>query len=369
VRPALPTVAAKIGFLLGTTVCLLLPVFLGRRANPDHLIAVPWKWAPAAHLYRESTAGRPDIDVLLLGSSLLEAGIDAPYLREALSRDLGRPAEVQELLAAGYSLLVPYELLKETLRHRKVSLAVIAHFADEPGPPTGHEAISHYLWDEAEDASIFAGEPLPVRASWYAFGVLGGPRRLLGAIRRDGRMGPSGIDLAVLDLRHAALGGELRRLGYSDSPGGAAPHLPFVELQPTPPSVPLATTFYRGPGTNPRFTEIGPPPPADLELLVAILRLARDHGTRVVLLNMAGIRTPTEQTDQVVHVVSLPQDLYRQGLSVIGVPNSTLFAGLSTEQLHGLYTDHRHFSINGARYYTRVIAPSLIDAFRGDHGK
>jgi len=361
VQPPVPTAANKLTFLLGTGLLLALPALMGARSDSEYLLAIPRNWAPAEHVYLETAKSR-DIDVLFLGSSLLEADIDAGQVKTALSKQLGRPAEVEALLTWGYSLLVPYEYLKEVLRHRQVKLAVIAHFGSEAGPPTGHEGISHYLWNHVEDAHVFASEPLDVRASFYAFAVLGTPRRLLGNLRPNARMGLTGEQLAKMEERNETLGVLLRSEGFSDSQGGAAPHAPFVEYEPRPITVDPQSTFYCGPGSNQVFRETVPPPRPDLDLVEAILTLARERGTRVVFLDLPGLTTSTQHLDETIDIVTLPSDLYRQGLSRIGIPNAVLYKDLALDDIQRLYSDRRHYNRNGARYYTRIVTPALVTA-------
>src|SRR6516162_3063356 len=63
-----------------------------------------------------------DADILLLGSSLLEAGVDIPTLETALSAHLGRPARIKILALNWQGLDEQYFLLRDYLSDHKAKL-------------------------------------------------------------------------------------------------------------------------------------------------------------------------------------------------------------------------------------------------------
>src|SRR5262249_49067222 len=143
-------------------------------------------------------------------------------------------------------------------------------------------------------------------------------------------------------------------------------HGGFAEYEPRPLAIDPQSTMYYGPGSNPAFREADFPPPPDVDMVRAIALLARAHGTRVVFLDVPGIRTASEHLESTVEVFGLPPELYQPGVTRIGVPNAVLYKGLSVGEIQRLYNDRRHYNKNGARYFTSIIAPALVMAY--EHG-
>jgi hypothetical protein len=368
-RPALPTPRSKIAFVVSILLLLLAPILMGARRSGDYLLAIPSKWRPVEYVYYELNTHKEDLDVLFLGASSLQAAIDTAQVKQSVSEVIGRPATVQALFTWGFSLLGPYEFLKETYRAgRKVRLVVIAHPSRDSGPPLGHEGMSHYLWNYAEDQHIVAHEPLDVRANYYTFSVLGLPRYLLGMLRPNARMGWTDDQRELLTTRASSFGVDLTPIGFADSPAGTTPHAAFVEYAPRPLTIDPQSTFYYGAGSNPSFTDADETPGPDVDMLRAIVELGRAHGTRVLFLCLPRLYLPGEYSEKTVNVYNLPKELYQLGFSWVGVPSAKLFEGLSLDEIHLLFRDQWHLNTNGARYYTRTMLPALLRAYRGmDH--
>jgi hypothetical protein len=269
-------------------------------------------------------------DIVFLGSSLVEAGID----REMVSREF--PGNVAVLALNWPGLDLQYFLLRDYLERRKVRL-VVWNLPEPHSRAYDAPHIQAYRWIRwGEYQEALAGLPLSYRLSLYGEMVLGAPRQVLSRIRPN----LEGSE---------ALNVEPRQMfsGYNQAA--------FVRDAIEHPGV-----AHSLPPESATVTVVGPAPGAyQMHFARQIASLARQHGCAVVLLHMP-IDAEYGQT-----TVPELDDWAKQlggGLKLIGIPSAELFAGLDKTRFLHFYRD-AHLNQNGAEAFTRAILPALREAY------
>lgn len=348
-REALPTPAHRLGLLALLLGLLAAPLM--QRAYPHNraqlYLSVPTSNGPFSFLEREIFDRRDDIDILFLGSSTSLAGIDAPYIEQALTDHLGRKTTVVSFGSnwRGEDLL--YTQLRDVLARRKVRLLVFAtpSLADDQDGPHSQR----FRWAEPRDDADAPPLPLRARIQEYGLQVLGSPRRWLLYVRDERGTPPDSIDAHLGALRAQRGFG---RLGQAVDP--------FVSARPDPPAF-SADELLFGPGTGHRFPLAEMPLSAyQSHYLMRIGQLTASHQVHIAALHVTRY---VERGSDVIDERADWRQYFGDHVSTIGATPRRLFAGLEPDMLRRLYYDDDHFNENGQTYFTRAIAPGILRAY------
>jgi hypothetical protein len=314
---------------------------LGLYSRRDAYQEMPQGAGPYAFIEVQVLDERSDVDVLLIGPSVLWMGVDAPLLAAELERREGRPVNV---LTFGYKypgLDVAYAMLRDALAHRRVRTLVMTllHRSEDDHDP--HPWSYHFLpW--GEDPAMTRGLGARDQLALYAESVLGAPRHLLSFVRAN----PDKADHPLERTR----GANLQETGFRGAP--------YRPLRLDPPAVPVETLVY-SPASADRFAfDQQPWTPYQAHFLDLIVDLVRTHGIRLIALH---VPQWTERASRVVEERFDWSAALGVGASIVGVPPAVLFAGLSEDEIERLYADTRHFNASGAALFTRAVAPALLE--------
>jgi len=329
--------AAALALLLGVCLLLPFPASWGARHGREGLYRnAPTALGPLPAMERQIFQEHGDIDVLVVGDSLLLQAIDVPRLQAALSGDLGRPARVFSFCTNWAGLDRHFVLLQDLLARRRVRMVVF----DMPTPARPFEdklhVQSHFWLRLGDDPDLFRGLSLRDRAAVYSVLVLGAPRQILSRLRPD-RIDPSQTDPALLT-------GVEDRYGFNGAP--------FVALPPRDPAVSALDSRTGWAGF--RFTG---PPLGSLQRHYAerIAGLLRQYRVRGVIVH---VPIYSERHGTTVDERECWPEALDPALTLVGVQPGGLFQGLGEEQIQHYYYNE-HFNQNGKRLFTQVLLPTL----------
>lgn len=344
------------GFAALVAALLLLPLILtgSGLVGREHLYAaVPARWGGFSYIQKQIFEQKGNIDILVLGTSLLYQAIDAPYLAERLGGALGRKSTVITFATNHRCENLNYVLLRDVLARRRIGLLLFSMPVYYQNEDVGHMQSFRWMLD-GEDSAALEGLPLRYRFGFRAGTILGAPRHLLSALRPD----------LYDDSAWSALnGGAKIDLGIRPTP--------FVRFTPQPPALPAQSMIY-GPATSHLFRFTGEAlRPYPMHYLKRIGGLLRAYGVPVAIVH---VPLWVERHDTVVTERMRWQDVLGARTTLIGVPPATLFRGLSDADIDKLfynvftYNNH-HFNRNGNEYFTRVITPAIVEIYAQSHSQ
>jgi hypothetical protein len=281
------------------------------------------------------------IDIVAIGPSYLWSGFDAPLVKRALGQVITQREPVVLNLSSNWRGEELYYLLaRDLLARRKVSLVVLTMNLPVPSLDEPHPMARY--WMTVRDAPLLDEQLTPgYRAKLSAQMLTGAPRQLLSLVR-DNWVGVN---------RYAAtLGSGLFPIGYRGAP--------FIQFHPPPPVL-TAADLIDGQGAY-RFTGNRMLPHEEL-YVARLARLLEDKQVAVAILHVPGYTG--QETPMRSPVLEERRD-WRQTFgsrsALVGIPPAVLFRGLSDEQIRRLYYNY-HLNSNGAEFFTRAIAPALVD--------
>jgi hypothetical protein len=329
---------------------LLAPIAIecsGLLSDYDRYSEVPAPFfAYHAHEIAEASG---DIDLLVLGSSATLTGTDCTYLRDMLTAHLGRPAVVRCLASNWRSEVIYYVILADLLKRRRVKFVLL----EEPRDVNAdrEHAWTHFLWKPLEHGALLSGLPWRFQLAHYAQSILGVPRHLLSLVRRndiDGRQ-------SQLDQYKRYCGTPPVLLGFKPLRTNT-PRQPYTQVDYPIASIPVERMIFRdGVGAMLKFN--GRPLSAIQVRGIALMnKLASAHGAHFALWHYS---LPAELRG-FVHLRTYDPGAFGGYIPVLGASPRDLYAGLSAEQIRGLWKDQSHPNWNGARYNTRAIAPAIL---------
>lgn len=317
--------------------------------------AIPWKYGPFLWIQQQIFDTHTDIDVAFMGSSHIWNAIDTPFMQKYFSERLGRPADVITLGWPWSGFDATYIIGRDLLEHRRVHTLVID---DEGFDSTPHNHSSRWF-RIGDNTEALSGLPLDSKLALYGGAVLGMPRQLVSFLRADRRDDPYQTHDTFWDTYYHApnvaqnRGALIARLGWGVTPD-------FVPYTPQHGATPTDVLLYSA-ATSHRFNIIGPPSSSyQLHFMRLLAQLCKEHGTRLVFLATPRVDVPDQSRVPVREafpkVVGAPAYL-------IGIPQSTLFAGMNLEERLNLFYEAAHVNQNGQTYFTRLIAPTLYDIY------
>jgi hypothetical protein len=149
----------------------------------------------------------------------------------------------------------------------------------------------------------------------------------------------------------ATLGARLETRGYYGAP--------FERFRPDPPRIDPNEMIYSGAdGAAYRFFD-EPLPPYQTHFVKLIGALLAEHGVPAVVLH---IPQANETTLDVVEERLDWLELSEVSGPMIGIPPARLFAGFDEEEVRRFFVSD-HLNENGTIYFTRAVAPALLQAF------
>ncbi len=335
---------------------LLSPVLFGKswiRPHDQMYSSIPWGAGPYPYLHNQIYEEKGDIDVVFMGPSTMWYGINTPYFQDKLSEKLGRPASARTMCWDWVGADPFYRIVKDLLEHRNVHMIVFSDPA-MTAPNTAHKmAPELFQWpDHGEELSGMAFRP---KTSFYAAAIVGMPMSLLGRLRSN---------LPAIDSEEVSWPGfyhmenPFRRLGALRSP--LVQGRPFEKyIPPTSPSASEVREY--SPATRQYFHfPDEPPPPMQLAFLRKVAELAREHHVKMVYLY---VPRSTEMRNATVNPETFWPDIFGDNITMLGIPPTILFGGLSDNDALKLYWEYRHFNINGQEYFTPIVTPALVQLY------
>jgi len=189
------------GFLLVLALILCLPFdryLAAQRAQGTEMFHARW-------IYERIHFDSAPIDVAIIGSSRVEAGISPSLMQQTLSQQLGRPVRVASLALVKPGRDFHYLLVRDLIRHHpEVKLIVLSD--------DGFMIESHPMFQEMASPAQIAMAPLVINPSYFKNLFAVPYRNLLNAAQQV-RPGWFGVDRVFRPAAYA--GPDLdRTLGY-----------------------------------------------------------------------------------------------------------------------------------------------------------
>ena len=130
---------------------------------------------PTHAIFKALCKDTQPVDILILGSSLSMCALDPTILERELTNHLGRPSVVLNLSVHWRGEEIPFLLLKEILKQRKVKMLIWSSpqsitWAEEP-----HELAFHF-WDNGSNFSNLHDLPLKNQLQYLTGSILSLPR-------------------------------------------------------------------------------------------------------------------------------------------------------------------------------------------------
>jgi len=360
-RPAFSSTKSVTAFALLLLVLLLLPVIAGRsllppRAESYSSVSPIMGSYPYMHQQIFEETGR--VDIAFIGSSRIYYDIDTPLIEKALSKKLGRKAEVISLgwFWPGFDPL--YFITQDLLQHRKVSMIVF----DDEGVGGNPHRLAPCWFRFGDNAKDLAGIPLQFQAAYYFGAIIGMPRNLLCLLRPNfPELTPAGVATTERLWRApnpmTARGSLSSKLGFNHP---NPEHSGFVDYAPVNGVRPEEVCVF-SPATRAKFQFTGPATtPLELDFVRKFAALAKAHQTRLVCLHMP---ETGEMRVPVIQEREFWPDVTQVDVAMVGIPPATLFAGLSDEDVRKLFMNSLHLNQNGVEYFTSLITPSLVQLY------
>jgi hypothetical protein len=364
-RPAFPSTKSAAAFALLLLVLLLSPVLAGKKFLPprEQSYAVqswgsgPYPWI-RNQIFEETNA----IDITFMGSSHIIHAVDTPYVQAELSKRLGRPAVVRTIAwgGAGYDAL--YFMAQDLMARRKVKMLV---FYDEDNAPNYRNPAAVYWFRFDDNAAALAGLPSREQSLFYFAAIIGMPRNLLALIRPN-LPAPLVSNPPNYWERHYASDSVVKLLGCTRSELGfnydalVDNFTAFRPFEPRTGATPADVEIYSAAGKNEFQFGKTPLPDWQIHFAQKLTELARKNGCKLVMLHIPVLSDASAKTIQERACWS---EIFGGDFDLVGIPPAKLFAGLTDEQLHWLFTNSGHFNKNGMDYFTPLITPALFQIY------
>jgi hypothetical protein len=345
-------------FALLVSVALFLPLLLGKwglSSREETYAAFSWGSGAYPYLQDQIFHRKTDIDILFIGSSHINAAIDPEYVEHRLSEKLGRPATVVSLCWGGPGFDPLYFTTYDLLQHRKVRMLVFYDDHRNNAP-----SVQGWRWVRwGDNGGLLTDLSLRFRLAYYYAAVVRMPRNLLDLLK------PSlPINLSPAKKPYVA---QVQFHPPSEWLG-LAPGVLTNDREPA-----AAKSFPAGDGAHPsdvliysdktkgKFDFSGPPPPPlQVYFIKKTMALAESHGIKVVCLNIPIL---ADRFKEVIPQGSLWLNILSSDTTLVGVPPTKVFAGMSDSMVDGLFTDPEHLNQYGKDYFTRLVAPTLIQLY------
>ena len=283
-----------------------------------------------------------DVDVLLLGPSLLRRGLSPEAVQEALTKHLGRPAHVALLSLTGSGSDLPYFLLRDYLTYHQPK--VIIWNEPEPGSYFNEPHIQAYRWMRyGEFGDLFTDLPLFFRLQVYGDMVLGAPKELLYKLRPNLLSEQEKADRLGQDVED-----------HINSGYFGAPFVPDAlpgENHPIAKVMSVSSPIIHSGGRPLRSYQ--------LKYLRSTAELAKEKNCPLILLHLP---MDSEYGNTTLPEIANWSDVLGPGYQIIGLPASVMFEGMTKDRFLHFFTD-KHLNANGRQMATSVFVPAIIEAY------
>lgn len=370
-QPAFGSTREAAAFALLLLVLLLLPVLLTKSVLPPReeiYAASPWDTTgPHPYHHQLIFEEKGEIDIAFIGSSRIEHAINTPYVQDQLSAKLGRPATVRTLAWGGAGFDALYIITKDLLENRKVKMIV---FYDEVQSIDQPNSLAPIWFRFGDDGDSLKGLPLKRQLPYYFASILGAPKNILDLIRSNlpADMSPAKMD--YVDNNVYFSDDIVKRLGSLAGHNGFNfsklynDYGPFVEYTPHNKAQPSDAVVYSS-TTKAQFQFPGPAVPEwQLQFGRKFAALAQQHGVKLVLLHMPTVLDmEKDMKSPVINEREFWPDALQADVSMIGISSTSLFQGMSEDDVRKLYKDGAHLNKNGQEYFTSLLTPALLEIY------
>jgi hypothetical protein len=367
-RPAFSSTSQAAAFALLLLVVLLSPVLAGRTflaPREQAYASQGWGNGPYPWIRNQIFEETNPIDIAFMGSSHILQAVDTPYVQAELSKKLGRRAVVRTIAwgGAGYDAL--YGVARDLTAHRKVRMLV---FYDENNP--GNRNSSPVFWFRfGEDADLLAGLPFREQSLFYFASVIGMPRNLL-TLLRPNIPAPLISNPPNYWEQHYSSASVVKLLGCTCSELGfnydtlSDSFTAFTPFSPQTGATPADTEIFSSNVKNDFAFGNDPLPAWQTHFAAKLAELAQANRCKLVMLSIP-VLADAPVTD--LRERAFWPDIFKGSFWMVGVPPAKMFAGLTDQQLHWLFTNSGHFNKNGMQYFTPLITPALLQIYETQH--
>jgi hypothetical protein len=367
-RPAFSSTKQAAAFALLLLVLLLSPALAGRKLLPPREQAYAtqgWGSGPYPWIRNQIFEETNTIDIAFMGSSHILQAVDTPYVQAQLSEKLGRPAVVRTIAWGGSGYDALYGMARDLMAHRKVRMLV---FYDENNP--GNRSSSSIFWFRlGEDAGLLTGLPFRDQALFYFASVIGMPRNLL-ALLRPNVPAPLVSNPPNYWEQHYCSASVVKLLGCTCSELGfnydtlSDNFTVFTPFSPQPGVTAADTKIYSSAAKN--DFEFGNEhlPAWQAHFAAKLEELAQTNRCKLVMLHLPVL---ADAPVTGIRERAFWPDIFKGDFWLVGIPPAKLFAGLTDQQLHWLFTNSAHFNKNGMQYFTPLITPALLEIYETRH--
>jgi hypothetical protein len=286
------------------------------------------------------------LDILFLGNSRMLSAIDHDVLRKEVHTS-GAPLKSETIAANfnGYDLT--YTFLSDFFAHRHVRMVVI-NYPDFP--QVDNHPGEKYIRRLGQPDPGFDIKNPGLAVTDYAEMALIGPRLALASIIRPGSLTRQGYrTMEDFPDFEQTRGTNAPDEGYQENKD--MPHAAFVRYDS--PESPHPAEIIRSGAPMPVGMLLTDTPltPIESTYLPAIKRLCEDNSAVLVLMKlpMADSEGPMEISSQVLAL----------GIPIVAASSESMFGNIPIQRKKYNYSDHIHFSSNGARQSAHVFGPAL----------
>jgi hypothetical protein len=366
-RPAFSSTRSAAAFALLLLMLLALPLVVGKNLLPPREQAYSvqgWGNGPYPWIRHEIFEETNDIDIAILGSSHILHAINTPYLQAKLSEKLGRSAAVRTIAwgGAGYDAL--FFVTQDLLAHRHVKMLVFYDENPEPGTRPGNSAATAWF-RFGDNADALRGLSLPEQEQFYFAAIVGMPRNLLELVRPN-LPAPLVSNPPNYWERHYGsasivklLGATRSELGFATGSGGENFNA-FTPFTPHTTAMPTDVEVYSSTEKNDFEFASTPLPAWQIHFARKLAKLAGTNGCQLAMLHLPVL---ADAPVTAIQERAYWPDVFQTQVTLIGISPAKLFAGLTDEQLHWLFTNGAHFNQNGMDYFTRLVTPTLLKIY------
>jgi hypothetical protein len=347
------------GFLFALMLALLAPNILSAVLHPsaaDTYCSVPPRYLNYRFLADQIAAG-DRIDVVVLGSSGAWTGFDVHALAEETSKRLGRRVRVANFASDWHGFDNSYAKLIRLLPAVRPRLVLLAE-EDNLVPGADGEGIPHqiskYWW--SADIPIPLGLSIRERAVLFATSVLGAPYGVWASTKSCATFRAEEWWLGRSRDMSASNGFEGQRRGFlSSKDTDESRRLPYVEINSTPPDIPVEELFYPD-HDNAVFIRAKP----DYSPYQSSFLLAMDDAAGAAGAKLISVTMPSNVKDMNDRV---PVRRLAGGVEkpwpVIGVTAAEVWPNQSVDQILAYYKDEYHLNASGAHAFSLAISPAI----------
>ena len=327
-------------------------------------ISPRWIWSVAPRQYQENALfsttmfeDQRDIDVLFIGNSNLWTSIDANFLEKHFSEKFGRPIYIANMSSNWHAEDKYFLLLKHVLSSKKVKFVFLTEPLPHLDKVTPHEH-SRFWWNHFEHSSELKGLAFPQQIGLYVESILAFPRWFLGKEIRVFRKLSSETREGVLAYSKE-LGSHLKHDKYDGK--GTVTLIENLNV----PDVDVDGMIFHPGKENKNFKIEEPFNDYMNHWREKTIELCHQHGCKIASVGQMGAFLKRDRT--YVQVRKMRNEELQKTMTYIGIPHATLFGSMDDETAKLYFSDYGHVGVNGARLFTRALAPAL-DLYLAEEG-